>query len=171
MEVERIKKEDFDSFYKLLEQDFPYEERKSREDELEAFSHPNFHPYFVFKDNVFVGYFCHWDFNDFIFGEHFAIVKDLRDHGIGTEFLTQYLASIEKPIIIEVEKPTTITAKRRINFYNRLGLVVNDCDYTQPSYHKDGSGVPMLILTYKKKITKEEFEKYNSIIRKEVYNL
>ena len=95
----------------------------------------------------------------------------MRNHGIGTEFLQNYLANLDKKIIIEVERPTTVIAKRRINFYKRLGLVINDFDYIQPSYHGDENGVPMYILTYKEKLTEEEYNKYNAIIRKEVYNV
>lgn len=171
MKIKRIDISEFEFFYDLLEEDFPWEERKTREDELRSFSNLEFNPCFIIKKNQLVGYFCYWDFADFIFGEHFAIVKDFRNNGLGTQFLKQFLNSLEKQLIIEVERPDTDIAKRRINFYKRLGFVVNDFDYAQPSYHQDGIEVPMLLLSYKEKITKEEYNRYTTIVRKVVYNL
>lgn len=170
METRRISGKEFDVFYSLLSKDFPYEERKSREDELAAFNNNKFNPLFILKNNKIVGYMCYWDFKNFIFGEHFAIVEKLRNNGIGTTFLREFVSNINRRIIIEVERPDTINAKRRIEFYKRLGFVVNSFDYFQPSYHKDEKEVPMFILSYKKQITESEYKEYFSEIKREVYN-
>ena len=95
----------------------------------------------------------------------------LRNGGLGTEFLTQYLSQLTKPLIIEVERSNTIIAKRRIEFYKRLGFVANSYDYIQPSYHSDKKGVPMYIVSYKNMMLLKDYKTYVSLVRKHVYNI
>ena len=94
----------------------------------------------------------------------------MRDCGRGTDFINQFLNQNKKLVIVEVEHPTTIQAKRRIHFYERLGFKFNEYLYTQPSYHRSGETIDLIITTYPRLITKEEYDKYITIIKREVYN-
>jgi len=171
MILKRIENNDFDYFYSLLEEDFCWEERKDKDREKSAFLHPCFRPCFIYDDGKIVGYFCYWDFDEFIFGEHLAILKEIRDTGIGTRFINQFLRQSDKPIVIEIEHPTTNQAKRRVNFYKRLGFNLNvNFNYIQPSYHSDGETVPLILATYPRIITAEEYENYTRLIKEEVYD-
>lgn len=122
MKIRRIKEDEFDDFYKLLEQDFCFNERKSKSNELLCFKNQKFCPNFIILDDKIINYFCYWNFDDFIFGEHFAILKPLRDKGLGTAFLKFFVENIDKTIIIEVERPFDEDSKRRINFYKNSVL-------------------------------------------------
>jgi ribosomal protein S18 acetylase RimI-like enzyme len=170
MILKRIENKDFDYFYSLLEEDFCWEERKDKERELLTFSHPNFRPCFIYDNDQLVGYFCYWEFDDFIFAEHLAILKDIRDNGIGTRFVKEFLNASNKLVIGEVEHPNTKLAQRRVNFYKRLGFKLNEkYNYIQPSYHPTGETVPLIIITYPRNIEDDEYDKYIGIIKREVY--
>lgn len=172
MQLKKITNKNFNNFYTLLEKDFCFEERRTYEDALKTLQNKYYKANFIYskklKQNI--GYFCYWDFGSFIFGEHFAINEEFRNQGYGTAFLNQFLNK-NKPLIIEVERPTSVFKKRRINFYKKLGFVVFDKSYIQPSYHNDNKTVPMYIIIYNSNITKEEYSKYINLIKKNVYNI
>lgn len=170
-DTKKIKKKDFDYFYSLLEKDFCFDERKSKEDQLKSFKNSDeFKTYFIYDENNVVGYFIYWDFSDFIFGEHFAILEEIRNKGNGTNFLTEYLKTIDKLFIFEVERPHDEISRRRINFYTGNGIVINNFDYYQPSYHNDNSAVPMYIASFPRKISEEEYFKYTKLVKNKVYS-
>ena len=118
-----------------------------------------------------MGLISYWKFNNFIFVEHLAILKNLRNKAIGTKAFKQFLSEIELPIVFEVEKPYDEISKRRINFYKRLGIVFNDFDYFQPSYHGGDDKVPMFFVSYPNPISKVQYLRYIDIIKKAVYRL
>lgn len=172
MKLKRITKRNFNELYNLMEEDFCFEERRTREEQLKTLNNKHYKAYFIYskqlKQNI--GYFCFWNFKKFLFGEHFAINKEQRNNGYGTIFLKKFL-NFKKPLIIEVEKPTSTLKKRRIEFYKRLGFVVYDKNYVQPSYHNDNKTVPMYIIIYNANISKDEYNNYINLIKKNVYNI
>ena len=164
-----IKKKDFEYFYSLLEKDFCFAERKVKEDELKSLENKSFKPCFICDENKIVGYFCYWDFEDFIFGEHLAILEKIRDKGFGTKFLKEFLSKIKKPFVFEIEKPADEQSIKRKRFYERFGFTFNDFDYCQPSYHKANDGVPMIFVSYPEKLTRKRFLQISNIIKEKVY--
>ena len=60
--------------------------------------------------------------------------------------MSQFLRWAPKPVIIEVEPPANRTAKRRIAFYEKLGLKLFPCDYVQPAYDPDKATVPLYLM-------------------------
>lgn len=171
MELKLITEEDFNYYYSLLEQDFCFAERRSKEDELKSLYNERFKPCFILENNKIVGYFCYWIFDNFIFGEHFAILKEIRDKGIGTKFLAEHLKSINKPFIFEIENPIDETSIRRERFYKQFKLYFNDFKYFQPPYHADSKPIEMIVVSYPNKLTEIEFKKMKEIIYKYVYKL
>ncbi len=169
MKLVKVKKEELDYFYSLLEQDFCFDERKTKEDVLKDFSNPSFKPCFIKNGKMIIGYFSYWEFDSFIYGEHFAILKELRNQNIGSNFLKQFLTLLKKIFIFEVEKPTDELSQRRINFYLRNGIQFNKFKYFQPSYHKGTDKIPMLIASYPNKLSYKEFLNYTKFIKKAVY--
>ena len=60
-----------------------------------------------------------WEFDTFLFVEHFAVRKSCRNGGLGAVLLTQLTAQCRRPVILEVELPTGELEARRIAFYER----------------------------------------------------
>jgi len=171
MTLKPITKENFNEYYALLEKDFILEERRVKQDELNQLNNSNFKPFFIYNETQLIGYFTCWEFEDFIFGEHFAILQENRDRGIGTKFLKEYLFRLTKPFIFEIEKPVDATTKRRKRFYKRLNFKFNKFKYFQPSYHNATDKLEMVIVSYPKKLTKQEYLQYIEQVKKEVYKV
>lgn len=160
----------FNNFFKLYEASFPVEERRpSAEVKKIACSDPRFHMLEAWEGDNFKGFFTYWDFGAFTYGEHFAVVEEFRGHGIGSEILKHVIETVGQDLIIEVEPPVTVSAQRRIGFYERHGLKPwNDVNYTQPAYSAGLPSVPMMLMTMGFNDA-AQVERAAQVIRREVY--
>ena len=78
---------------------------------------------------------------------------------------------IGKAFCLEVEPPTEEMAKRRIEFYKRIGFVLNEYPYMQPSLGEGKNPIPLMIMSYKEPLTKESFENIRKVLYREVYKV
>jgi ribosomal protein S18 acetylase RimI-like enzyme len=122
------------------------------------------------EDDNPVGFLTYWDLGKFIFAEHFAISSEFRNNGYGRKAM-ELFKEVPKPIILEVELPTTILSERRIGFYQRLGFKLWDnIQYQQPAYLKDGAAIPMKLMTYGDLNVERDLTGIRSKIYSVVYN-
>ena len=111
-----------------------------------------------------------WDFDDFVFFEHFAVDPACRSGGIGGQMLDALLARFDKPACLEAELPETELAARRIGFYERHGFTVNaDYSYFQPALAPGGSPLPMHLLTTGGTRTVSELRAIETLLHTRVY--
>lgn len=119
----------------------------------------------------FCGFITWWDFGDFVYGEHFAMLPECRGAGIGGEVIDRFVADAGKPVVLEVELPTNDTARRRIGFYERHGFTLCDAEYVQPPYDAGGEGVPMRLMSHGMPLDAETFERVRDTLYAEVYGV
>ncbi len=102
----------------------------------------------VILDGAPVGFITSWNLKDFVYIEHFAIDRALRNRGIGAKALKRFCSTTTKPVVLEAE-PESLgeDAKRRIEFYKRLGFKdFSNFNYIQPPYRKDLPSVPLILM-------------------------
>lgn len=167
---QKIAIDDFDSLYKVMESSFPIIERRDYEGQKKLFDKHNYSVIgYKNASNEVCAFLAYWKFENFNFIEHFAVSSNLRGNGIGTKLFKHYLDNNTSLTVLEVELPKEITAIRRIKYYEKLGMKLNDYDYMQPPLQKDKPLLPLKIMSYKKEITFEEFEELKRIIYSDVY--
>ena len=93
-----------------------------------------------------LGLLTTWEFADFIYIEHFAIDPALRSQGYGSEALKAFIHEQCKPLVLEAEPPTDEMTRRRIRFYERIGLTLYDYPYTQPAYTEESLPVELRLM-------------------------
>jgi ribosomal protein S18 acetylase RimI-like enzyme len=131
----------------LYEASFPPSERRNPEKQIAMVgATPDFVCCALIDDGKFVGFFNSWRFDDFIYGEHFAVLPSLRGRGYGTAALALMLQT-RLPLVLEVEPPDTALAKRRIAFYERNGLHLSERKYMQPPYETGFEAIPLRLMT------------------------
>ena len=167
MELIPLPKEDFDSFYALVEKSFIEEERRDYSDALALFTEGKYEILKIVSDNEAVGFISLWHFTDFVFAEHFVTYERYRNRGFGAQALG-ILRKRLKRIVLEAEPPVSELTKRRLAFYKRNGFVENPEDYTQPAYKKGKSGVKLVIMSYPERL--EGFEDTVTKIKRKVYS-
>ncbi len=131
---------------------------------------PNFHIKAVFLDEQYAGFITYWQFEQFVFAEHFAINPAFRNQGIGA-YIMQTLQEMEKyPIILEVERPVDELTQRRISFYERLGFTLDTHDYAQPPYREEEPYIPMYLMAYGLDL-KKHYDEVQQTLYRIVYGL
>ena len=121
-------------FLLLLEQAFPPYERRERDGQLALMDNPFYRIRTLQKDGKILGFMAVWMLEGMIFLEHFAVDADIRSNGIGGRMLDELKEEAQKggrELILEAELPTDDLTKRRIAFYRRHGMAVNEYVYYQ----------------------------------------
>lgn len=163
-----MKPHEFDSVFEILEASFPADEYRAYSEQKKLLDDERY-TILVDGDDTVKGFISVWEFDTFIFIEHFAVSKKYRNRGIGASVLSNLCKQVNKQLILEVELPETDTAKRRISFYERNGFCLNSFPYEQPAYSQEKQPVPLLIMSYGNSINLPRFEEIKSDIYKEVY--
>jgi len=161
----------YHQLYDLYRSSFPNNERRDRDSLANVFENESkFNMYALEYENEFVGFFNYWKFSRFYYIEHFAIKSQFRNLRFGTEAIKAFLKQAEMPVVLEVETPTTITASRRIHFYERLGFYVLSDIYMQPPYDARSFPVPMLIMSNDYHFSSKHFRLIREVLYREVYH-
>ena len=162
--LQRINETDFPEIYRIMQASFSDDEYRPYDEQLAHFEEPEYRIYYMPA-----GFLAVWEFESFIYIEHFAVDPALRNSGTGSAMLQELVKQYQKPICLEVELPEDELTRRRIGFYERNGFVFNEYPYIQPPISKGKSPVPLRIMTYRSEITREEFQKMKEILYRRVY--
>lgn len=125
----------------------------------------------LLRDGQYVGFITCWNFEKFLYIEHFAIDQTARNGGIGGKALRQFLNVWNLPAVLEVESPDDEMSKRRIGFYERLGFVLDTHPYQQPPYHAGEGGLDMLLMSYGAIDLQKEYEEVKNYLYECVYGV
>ena len=162
----------FEDFYSIMEGSFPKEERRSRQGFLELISScEKYRIFSLLEGGRLIAFFTIWDFSDFSFGDHFAVLESIRNKGIGAKLLEKVFSLSKLPFVLEAELPDTKIAEHRLNFYGRNGFKINEFPYLLPPMQEGCEAVPMRILSYPESLSESEFNSIKKTLYKEVYNV
>lgn len=151
---------------------FPPEERREFDQLKLLLNNVECHFYRIFTLPATLAGFCIlWEFQAFVFIEHFAVKPELRGLGIGEKTLDKIKGRFQKIIILETELPTDELKIRRIRFYERNGYYKLNRTYFQPSYGENKSEVELKLMSTNVDIQTEELCFIIKTIRKKVYNI
>lgn len=164
---------DYGDIYNLMKVSFPKEEIRTYENGLKQLSDPRYR-ILVSKNNKeeITGFFAQWDLGSVIFIEHFAVKKEFRGSGIGSEMLEAYLNKANKTIVLEVENNETKIGKRRIAFYKRMGFFLSEFGYKQPILRGDGKKeIPLKIMSFPEELSKQGFLEFKTEVFTKIYKI
>ena len=162
----------FKQFWNLMSLSFPEHERRECEDVKFLLKTDNFVVKATFNQNCELEHFItHWNLEEFIFIEHFALSHRLRGKGIGSSVLRSFMEHENRPIVLEVEPPTDSISRRRIRFYERLGFTLFNWNYQQPPYRPSDKFLTLLLMTNSPELLKNEngFQLVKTEIHRHVY--
>lgn len=142
-----LKINEFDDFFKVLEESFPKIEYRSYEKQKALLDHPLYDIETYEEGGSLKGYISSWKFEEFNFVEHLAVNSDARGEGIGTKILESAKEKWRKPIYLEVELPENEICRKRIRFYERNGFTYNDHPYVQPPLMPGFEEIPLRIMS------------------------
>ena len=153
---------------KLLTASFPADEyRPLEEQRRNVESIDMFHMNILFAGEESAGLLSYWQFEEFVYVEHFAVLPTLRGKGYGCEAISGLIKEKGR-IVLEVELPTDDLSRRRITFYTRCGLTLSPEEYIQPAYRAGGNEIPMRLM-YCGVDMEQDYEQIKSSIYRTVY--
>lgn len=176
METKTINTSDselFEIVEHLLTDAFPEEERRP----LEAFrriadTDSRFDVMALYDGDTPVGFITVWDFGQFRYVEHFAIMPEMRCRNYGARALEALRRSDRRSIVLEVELPVDDLTRRRVAFYTRAGFSMLPDEYIQPPYRPGGASLPMKIMAWTPEQTSApDFGLIRSTLHREVYGV
>jgi len=169
--VDKVTDPILDQVEKTYNDSFPEAERRAFSLVRELLrDNPSFSLYVLLRGNQYAGFITAWQWDDFVYVEHFAIDESARNGGIGGKAMSQFMNLFEKPIILEVEIPVDEMSRRRIGFYERLGFVLDNHVYYQPPYREGETWLEMRLMSFGKIDLIESFDTVKSQIHTYVYN-
>lgn len=147
--------------WELYESSFPFYERRLLADYQHVLSNPSFSPYLLWDGDQFVGLFYVWMWDRFCYCEYLTTLPELRGKGYGAQALKAMQEMVgNRLLILEIDPPVTDIARRRQGFYERAGLIFNNYQYLHPSYHEPCQPHQLMIMSWPRAITPEEFEAF-----------
>lgn len=169
-EIKQITIDDFESFFRVMEKSFPDIERRNCEGQKEIFDEDEYKVTgYKNKEDDVTAFIASWNFEDFNFIEHFAVDEELRGKGIGSSLISEFLKDSAKKIVLEVEYPEDDISKRRIEFYKKIGMKLNEYEYVQPPLQEGKDLLPLKIMSYPDELSEVEFKDIRRQIYKKVY--
>ncbi len=162
---------DFDAVFRLLESSFPKDEYRPYELQKKLFENSLYRIYGVWDADDLVAFIAIWEFETFVFVEHFAVEDKFRGKGIGATVLKELRMLYDKMLCLEVELPDNDLATRRIDFYKRNGFYLNEYPYVQPSMAQGRNPIPLLIMTNGGRVDINAFGIIKDTLYKYVYNV
>lgn len=171
--LSKLNEQDFEKVYALMENSFPVEEVRPRENARAQLRNPDYTIWISQnEEDQILGFIAEWDLGSNIFVEHFAMDPVRRGKGIGSGMMTAYLNQVSKPVVIEVEDEKTEINIRRIGFYQRLGFYLSQYGYDQPVYRGDMSKkIPLKLMTYPEPLTAAGFETFRHQVFSQIYKI
>lgn len=169
--LEELKKDDFLHVWEIMESSFPVTERRTRAGQEALLEKPCYQLYGYRKKAVIAAFFGVWKFEKFVFVEHFAVAEGERNGGIGAGLLQELVQQQKLPVVLEVELPKEELSRRRIRFYERNGFVLNDYAYMQPPLQEGEKELPLLLMSYPRAVSQEQFAEIRETLYREVYNV
>ena len=164
--IEKLKFDEFDAVYAIMEQSFPLEEYRPYAAQKALLENIAYSIYVAREDSRILGFAAVWQLEDWLFLEHLAVAPECRNDGIGSKLLAFFA---EERSCLEVEPPKTELSCRRVGFYQRNGYHFNYYFYEQPSLGEGRDPVPLYIMTSGSAITPETFARLKNLLYSRVY--
>lgn len=154
----------------VLTSSFPTEEYRPLAELRSQTDHTAiFHNNIIRENNLPVGILTYWEFPSFVFVEHLAICPNLHGNGYGSRALSCLCGEMNRPIVLEVERPDTPTARRRVDFYSRNGFVLWPNEYRQPPYRQGDDFIAMRLMAWGEIDAIRDYEMVKTQIYSAVY--
>ena len=149
----------------LLFESFPVNECRPLDTLLSMLSWDTFSIYIEREQGHVAALMFSHDVGGMRFIENFCVSPILRNSGRGGHMLDEFIAMDETPVVLEVEPPEDDMTRRRVGFYMRHGLVLDERRYIMPPL---GAGLePLRLYLMSSKPLGSDFES----VRDEIYRV
>lgn len=150
-------------FEELYQKSFPIFEQRTLTQQLTAFEADQYHlTAFQDQQEQFLGFISYWEFESYIYIEHFAINNALRGKGYGSLILREFIADNRPKItLLEIDPIVDEVSAARLRFYQQSAMHANPYPHTHPAYRPTYQDHSLIVLTSQREITQQEYDRFN----------
>lgn len=139
---------------------FPVFEQRDRKQQEQAFASDRYHLDCLIEGDRLLAFIAYWDFEQYIYIEHFAVNPDCRGENIGSRVLQELIDTKQKTILLEIDPLTTDIARKRFRFYERLGFMANTYVHHHPPYKKEFPAHELIVLSFGQTIDEKLYQTF-----------
>ena len=154
----------------LYQISFPLHEQRAEASQRAILSHTDYRFNLIMEGTSMVGILLCWETPAFFYVEHFCIRPALRGQRYGQRAL-ELLHQQGKPVLLEIDPPVDAVSIRRKGFYERAGYQVNAFPHIHPPYHPEFSGHSLVMMSYPKPLTQDEYDTFFHYLKHTVMGL
>lgn len=169
MRLHKVSDKYFSNAWELYNDSFPIEERRLISHQEDILNLDYYHFEMIFNENDIIGIILWWNFENLKFIEHLAVQPLFRGKGLGKKILENFILQNSKPILLEVELPTNKINQKRIQFYQKLGFILNQHPYFQPPMRLGSPKVKLNLMSFPDAISTRELNDFISIFHPMIY--
>ena len=148
------------AFAGVYAESFPIFEQRTAEQQRAAFADAAYRLAAYIEKGGFVGFVAYWEFDTYIYIEHFAVAPALRGQGAGGRILDEFTASGDKTVILEIDPIVDDVSASRLRFYMAHGFVENAFPHIHPPYRKGRSGHHLVVMSHGRTLSPSEYETF-----------
>ena len=168
--IQTIKIEDtehysFKTFIELYKTSFPIFEQRTEIQQNYAFSNEHYNLNGYYDNDDFIGFISYWEFDSYIYIEHFAINTNIRGKGYGSSVLNSFISSTNKVVLLEIDPVIDNISAARLRFYKKCGFFENSYPHKHPAYRNEFHPHDLIILTTQREISKDEYNIFNTDLK------
>lgn len=165
-----------DKEYKLFEAiysvSFPIFEQRTAEQQRQAFASPHYHLNgYLEEGEELIGFIAYWEFDAYVYVEHFAIKPGIRGRGYGGQIVNEVKERTKKRILLEIDPVVDERSAARLHFYELHGFTLNAYAHTHPAYRAGYEEHPLVVLTTNEAISNDEYLQFNRDLKEIVMNI
>lgn len=157
-----VKDTQYSAFRRLYEQSFPIFEQRDDMQQAKAFDCADYHLDVYHERDDMVGFLAYWEFDNYLYIEHFAIHTRLRGQGYGQKLLPEFIGQNAKYVILEIDPVCDEVTAARLRFYQKCGFCENPYSHVHPPYIEGRAGHRLSVLTSGRVISNEEYLRFGN---------
>ena len=148
----------YDDFLKIYSTSFPIHEQRDNEQQKEAFKNEHYHLICLIESEKLHSFICYWEFENYVYIEHFAVNNKLRGQNIGSGTLSLFKQEINKTIILEIDPVKDKVSAKRLRFYEKSGFKVNAYRHHHPPYNSNYPPHELAVLSTDIVLTQNQYD-------------
>lgn len=153
--------------WEIYRSSFPIFEQRDIDNQMKAMKDDKFNCRVYIENDIVIGILFFWQWKNYRYIEHFAISKDIRGKNYGSKILSEFCTE-QYLNILEIDLPIDKVSISRLNFYERLGFLINKYDHIHPPYRLGYKGHDLKVLSYKNFLDDKEYNEFNNFLRQKV---
>ena len=160
IDIQSAKDRLYGDFKVLYSSSFPIFEQRTEEQQAWAFEQAGYHLAGYTEKGKWIGFISYWEFDTYIYIEHFAIDATLRGQGYGSRVLRMFVEQKGKTVVLEIDPIVDEVSTARLRFYTHCGFQTNPYRHRHPAYREGYQPHPLVVLTAPVAISEKEYLRF-----------